>query len=345
MVDGTVPVDTFTLQPRSGKVVSKEIADKRHKMELAARGGLKRTTVSQARRKRAALSPRQLGDLTKLAKRVKKLFGGHQDIEFAVHNGSVHLLQARPVTGVDDTPEFVVNWKRKGDEKHGWLLLTGRRNAKSVLRLARDIHLAQADAARVCFLDTGSAMTRMYYVIFVNGYAYGHGPNVSENVVGRRKQGHRKRVDWYTKRRRSYWEEVLQPQVERVLAKLAQVPARHASLADHVGYLEQAINGFGHVFGDLHWRLVGDGDPMDWTKTIAELTGMDEADVGVFVQAADNIETRMIRAMRLLARQVKRSPHTAQALCRPRLRAARGRRTAEQSGCAALPCCVPALPH
>ena len=87
-----------TLQPRSGRVVSREIADKRHKMDLAVRGGLKRTTVSESRRKRAALTPRQLGDLTKLAKRVKKLFGGHQDIEFAVHNGKVHLLQARPVT-------------------------------------------------------------------------------------------------------------------------------------------------------------------------------------------------------------------------------------------------------
>ncbi len=45
VVDGVVPADTFTLQPRSGKVVSKEIVDKRHKMELAARGGLTRTTV------------------------------------------------------------------------------------------------------------------------------------------------------------------------------------------------------------------------------------------------------------------------------------------------------------
>ena len=308
VVDGVVPVDTFTLRPGSGKVVSKEIADKRHKMALAARGGLKRAVVSRSRRKRAALSPRQVRDLTKLAKRVKKLFGGHQDIEFAVHNGSVHLLQARPITGVDETPEFVVDWKRKADEKHGWLLLTGRRNAKSVKRLARDIHLAQATAARVCFLDTGSAMTRMHNVSFFNGYAYGHGPNVSEATVRKRRNQHRKRVEWYSQRRRSYWEEVLQPQVERELVELAQLPARRASLAEHVGYLEQAIDSFGHVFGDLHWRLVGDGDPMEWTKTVAELTGMDQPDVGVFVQAADNIETRMIRAMRLLARQVKRSP-------------------------------------
>ena len=308
VVDGTVPVDTFALQPRSGKIVSKEIADKRHKMDLATHGGLKRTPVSRSRRRRAALSPRRAADLTKLAKRVKKLFGGHQDIEFAVHNGSVHLLQARPVTGVDEAPEFVVDWKRKTDEKHGWLLLTGRRNAKSVLRLARDIHLAQATAARVCFADTGSAMTRMHYISFFNGYAYGHGPSVSEETVRKRRLQHQKRLEWYTKRQRSYWEEVLQPQVERELATLAGVPARRAPLAEHVAYLNQAINSFGHVFGDLHWRLVGDGDPMQWTKTIAELTGMDEADVGVFVQAADNIETRMIRAMRLLARQVKRSP-------------------------------------
>ncbi len=308
VVDGVVPVDTFTLQPRSGKVVSKEIADKRHKLDLAARGGLRRTAVSRSHRKRAALSPRQAGDLTKLAKRVKHLFGGHQDIEFAVHNGRVHLLQARPVTGVDETPEFVIDWKRKGDEKHGWLLLSGRKNAKPTKRLARDIHLAQATGSRVCFVDTASPMTRMHNISFFNGYAFGHGPNVSENVVGKRRTRQRKRVGWYTQRRRSYWEEVLQPQVERELAALADVPARRASLAEHVAYLEQAINSFGHVFGDLHWRLVGDSDPMSWTQTVAELTGMDEPDVGVFVQAADNIETRMIRAMRQLALQVKRSP-------------------------------------
>ncbi len=205
VVDGVVPVDTFTLQPRSGKVLSKEIANKRHKMDLAARGGLKRTAVSRSHRERAALSPRQLTDLTKLAKRVKVLFGGHQDIEFAVHNGRVHLLQARPVTGVDETPEFVVDFQRKGDEKHGWLLLAGRKNAKPAKRLARDIHLAQAAAGRVCFKETGSAMTRMHYVSFVNGYAYGRGPNVSEDVVRKRRQQHGKRVEWYTQRQRSSW--------------------------------------------------------------------------------------------------------------------------------------------
>ncbi len=307
VVDGTVPVDTFTLQPRSGKIVSKEIADKRHKMGLAARGGLKRTAVSRSRRKRAALSPRQGGDLTKLAKRVKRLFGGHQDIEFAVHQGNVHLLQARPVTGVDDVPEFVVDFRRKSDEKHGWLLLTGRRNATSVKRLARDIHFAHANAARVCFKDTASPMTRMHYVSIINGYAYGRGPKVSEEAVRNRRLQHGKRVEWFTQRRRSYWEEVLQPQVERELVTLANVPARRAPLAEHVAYLDQAMTSYAHVFGDLHWRLIGDGDPMAWTKTLAEVTGMDEQDVGVFVQAADNIETRLIRAMRSLARQVKRS--------------------------------------
>ncbi len=307
VVDGVVPVDRFTLRPGSGKVMSKEIADKRHKIDLAARGGVKRTVVTRSRRKRAALSPRQVSDLTKLAKRVKKLFGGHQDIEFAVHNGSVHLLQARPVTGVDETPEFTPVWKRKGDEKHGWLLLAGRRNAKPSKRLARDIQLAQAAASRVCFGETASPLTRLHYVSFFDGYAYARGPDVSEATVRKRRHRLQKRLEWYSQRRRSYWEELLQPQVERVLAKLAEVPARRASLAEHVGYLERAINSFGHVFGDLHWRLVGDSDPMDWTKTIAELTGMDEPDVGVFVQAADNIETRMIRAMRLLALQVKRS--------------------------------------
>lgn len=50
------------------------------------------------------LEPRSLADLCVMALRVEEHFGSPQDIEFAVFNGEVHLLQARPMTSLRQAP-------------------------------------------------------------------------------------------------------------------------------------------------------------------------------------------------------------------------------------------------
>src|SRR5690606_36018658 len=68
--------------------------------------------VPEAQRHEAALSNALLGELAALGLRVEAHFGGvPQDIEWAVADGRIWLLQARPITNLPPAPLRDVRWE------------------------------------------------------------------------------------------------------------------------------------------------------------------------------------------------------------------------------------------
>jgi pyruvate,water dikinase len=55
--------------------------------------------------------------LFKVGNRLEKKFGHPQDIEWAVCNGSLYLLQARPITTIDDKEDRSIHWTRELSEE------------------------------------------------------------------------------------------------------------------------------------------------------------------------------------------------------------------------------------
>ena len=117
IVSGEVTPDSYVLDRES--LTSKETTlGTKEVMIVAAEAqgtdGQRTTTqdVPEARRGESALSEALLGELGALGVRVEEHFGGvPQDVEWAVADGSVWLLQARPITNLPPAPLWDVSWE------------------------------------------------------------------------------------------------------------------------------------------------------------------------------------------------------------------------------------------
>ncbi len=91
---GRVTGDSFVLG-RDGRIKTAMLSTK--EAMLTARGEV---ALGAENRDRPSLTPPQLARLSQLAAGIERIFGRPQDIEFAVCGDEIHILQARPITGV-----------------------------------------------------------------------------------------------------------------------------------------------------------------------------------------------------------------------------------------------------
>lgn len=92
LVSGQVTGDLFTMNDE-GQLVSSEITEKRVKLTKTGE-----VVVEDDETRKPSLNNSQLQELYRYAGIIKNIFGDHQDIEFAVENGEIKILQARPIT-------------------------------------------------------------------------------------------------------------------------------------------------------------------------------------------------------------------------------------------------------
>jgi hypothetical protein len=99
----------------------------------------------------------------------------------------------------------------------------------------------------------------------------------------------------------------IEPQVLQTLRELDTFRPRRASIPELFQHLERTLMAYGHVMGDLHWRMVG-GMRQDWPSTYQDITGEPEVASGTLLQAIPNRTTRLVRRLRGLARLVQSDP-------------------------------------
>jgi phosphohistidine swiveling domain-containing protein len=97
VVEGRVTPDTYRVDKATGQLRDQIIGDKGQQTVLEPSGGVREVAVAQAERERPALSEQQLLHLTDLATRVESHFGDARDVEWAIVEQQVYVLQARPV--------------------------------------------------------------------------------------------------------------------------------------------------------------------------------------------------------------------------------------------------------
>jgi phosphohistidine swiveling domain-containing protein len=292
VVAGSGGVDHFVTSAEADMILERSIATKRTRVIPAAGGGIATVEV-----------PPDDADLAvaALARRVKQTVGD-RDIEFAVLDGVAHLLQARPITGLDasddDAPEFPVEWDDPEDEKYVWRLVS-RAPEPLFQRRARDRY--DQHSARV-FEDTGVPMARMHVSRYVNGYRYARPVEADPKEVGARQARHVARNAELRRQGGSVWLSEVEPRTIEIwqrLNRFAQL-SRRDDIEQRLAHLEAALEAFGFVMGDLHWRMAGASN-FDWPSTYEELTGEPAVDSGILLQALDNRTTRLIRRLRGLA--------------------------------------------
>ncbi|MCI3934225.1 PEP/pyruvate-binding domain-containing protein [Streptomyces sp. AN091965] len=98
LVSGRVSSDFFVVDDRSLDVVEERVRYKVTKCAPLAPGRIGLTKVDAAERDAPCLTREQLTSLARLALEVRDQYGSEQDIEWALRDGTLHLLQARPIT-------------------------------------------------------------------------------------------------------------------------------------------------------------------------------------------------------------------------------------------------------
>jgi pyruvate,water dikinase len=98
VVGGMVEPDTYVVDKDSRALVSMRVGSKNFKIVRAAAGGTERVDLDRGAARVRVLSDQQILELTHLATRVEEHYGRPQDIEWAIENEAVSLVQSRPIT-------------------------------------------------------------------------------------------------------------------------------------------------------------------------------------------------------------------------------------------------------
>ncbi|MBC7644506.1 MAG: pyruvate, water dikinase, partial [Thermoleophilia bacterium] len=97
LVSGIANADTYKFDRRSNDLEI-DIADKDVQIVLAPDGLTEEVTVLDALRNVTSLTEEQVGELVALGELLERAQGHPQDVEWAYEDGTLHVLQTRPVT-------------------------------------------------------------------------------------------------------------------------------------------------------------------------------------------------------------------------------------------------------
>jgi rifampicin phosphotransferase len=101
VVSGTVTPDSIVVEKESGRVLSRETADK-GVMTVYTEGGTAESSVPEARRRQAVLDDGAAAELVRYGKRIEELYGTPQDIEWALAGDEFFVVQARTITALPE---------------------------------------------------------------------------------------------------------------------------------------------------------------------------------------------------------------------------------------------------
>lgn len=103
IVSGLVSPDTWIIRKADGAITLREIADKDLAIRYVPEGGTVEEHVAPDRRAIPSLSDSQLAQLTALGIQVEAHYAVPMDIEWALVRDKIYLLQARPITTLEQT--------------------------------------------------------------------------------------------------------------------------------------------------------------------------------------------------------------------------------------------------
>ena len=100
LVSGKVTPDRFVVGKKRLKLLSQTISEKKIERTIDRNGFVEEKNVPDERSSVCCLDKKQVEKLAKFARKVETEFGSPQDIEWAIRNNKIFLLQSRPITAL-----------------------------------------------------------------------------------------------------------------------------------------------------------------------------------------------------------------------------------------------------
>jgi rifampicin phosphotransferase len=178
IVGGLVTPDSLTLDKGSGSILAREIADKAV-MTVRAADGTRTEAVPAECRGAPVLRPEQVAELTRLAREIEQLWGEPVDIEWAMHDGQIFIVQARPITALPEPPVAApipppADWPLPNPQAKYFRASVVELLPDPLSPLFETLALPEWNAAMVELarhLGMGD-FARQYALTTINGYAY-----------------------------------------------------------------------------------------------------------------------------------------------------------------------------
>ena len=101
IVGGLVTPDTLTVDKATGRVLERQVADKRV-MTVGLNGGIETRSVPETMRRLPVLANDHVAELTRLGRQIEILYECPVDVEWTLASGRLSIVQARPITALPE---------------------------------------------------------------------------------------------------------------------------------------------------------------------------------------------------------------------------------------------------
>jgi len=105
VVSGTVSPDNYVVDRERDEVTDVTVTEKAVMCVRGEDGHTVERSVPEAKRDQQVLDEDEIRRLVELGERVEAHYGTPQDVEWAMRDGELYLLQSRPITTIDDAVE------------------------------------------------------------------------------------------------------------------------------------------------------------------------------------------------------------------------------------------------
>ncbi|MGZ8719661.1 MAG: phosphoenolpyruvate synthase, partial [Aeromicrobium sp.] len=143
VVGGQVSPDTYDLSKDGPRVVHVHVGSKAEKIVRGPDGHDMRIPVPAEEQARRVLDDESLLDLARMAMDIERHYGCPQDVEFALENDNIWIVQSRPITTLEDATD------QGPTEESGTVLVSGLAAAPGVVSGVVRILKSPADGARL----------------------------------------------------------------------------------------------------------------------------------------------------------------------------------------------------
>jgi rifampicin phosphotransferase len=310
VVDGTIASDTAWLSRSSLQLEEKRIVEKPEQITLNPDGGIQKHPVPLEQRSAACLPASWLKRIAEFGIAAEILFGGPQDVEWAIAAGQVWILQSRPITGLEPGLKeavFPVDWDALRKSGLFWRLVP-LSTGNPLLPIEWDYVEAGAKAKEDSGIFSGDE--QVIQVAFFNGRPYftmvpspltpGE-QRIRQRWLGNLKQ----RLYEEGKTAWEYWGPEVIQNVEQ-LGAFDLEGSEDGVLADHLEETFGAIR--------LHWMIHAQLWPYFWwwlRLSLVEIAHLSEPEAEmaatILLQGEENALTRLVDRLYEIACVARRS--------------------------------------
>ncbi len=171
IVSGRVTPDTIVIDKQTGAVLSQQLADK-ELMTVPLPEGTHEETVPKGKRRKAALATRQAQELARLAVRIEEQYGQPMDIEWAICDKQIFILQARLVTALHEARE-ALDWKLPRAKARYFRQSVAELLPEPLSPLFATLALPEWDRATRAIMAQALGIRRdAFPLLTIHGYAY-----------------------------------------------------------------------------------------------------------------------------------------------------------------------------